>query len=124
MNKKQEFQFNLMKKGMASSSGLSALDRLVLESDFDEEQEELLYNMLDEFSKKPDFSFAELDRRVGELFGWSYHHVKGLLISLHEDDLYIEVVSQYLRSNFECMGNLSGEYTDIANDLKECGLFP
>lgn len=120
MNQKETFQFNLMKKGMISG-GLTSLECLILERDFDEEQEGLLYNMLDEFSEDPDFNYREFERRVNDLFGWSYQDVKGLMISLHEDNRWSEVVYQYLKSNLESMGNLSCEYNGIAREL---GLFP
>jgi len=120
MNNKETFQFNLMKQGMISG-GLTALDRLMLERDFDREQETFLYDMLDEFSGKPDFKYREFERRADELFGWNYQDVKGLMISLHEDNRWSEVVYQYLKSNLESMGNLSCEYNEIAREL---GLFP
>ncbi len=116
MNKKETFQFNLMKQGMISG-GLTSLERLILERDFDEEQENLLYDMLDEFSEKPNFHYGEFERRADELFGWSYQGVKGLIISLHDDSRWPEVVHQYLKSNLQSMGNLSVEYHRVANDL-------
>ncbi|VEJ21022.1 hypothetical protein [Neisseria animaloris] len=116
MNQKETFQFNLMKQGMISG-GLTALERLMLERDFDEEQEDLLYDMLDEFSERPNFTYGEFERRADELFGWSYQGVKGLIISLHDDSRWSEVVYQYLKSNRESMGQLSIEYHRVAEEL-------
>ena len=116
MNQKETFQFNLMKKGMISG-GLTSVERLILERDFDEEQENLLYDMLDEFSEKPNFHYGEFERWVDELFGWSYQGVKGLIISLHDDSRWPEVVHQYLKSNLESMSNLSVEYHRVAREL-------
>ena len=116
MNKKETFQFNLMKQGMISG-GLTSVECLILKYDFDEEQEYLLYDMLDEFSERPDFNYGELERRVKELFGWNYQDVKGLIISLHDESRWPEVVYQYLKSNLESMGNLSVEYHRVAKEL-------
>lgn len=116
MDDKTKFQFNLMKNGMISGS-LSSLDRLMLERDFDSTQEDLLYDILDEFSKQPDFSYGEFERRMNDAFRWSYQDVKGLIISLHDDSRWNEVVYQYLLSNYEVMGNLSIEYHGVARKL-------
>ena len=116
MDKKETFQFNLMKQGMISG-GLTSLERLILERDFDEEQENLLYDMLDEFSEKSNFHYGEFERRADELFGWNYQDVKVLIISLHDERRWSEVVHQYLKSNLQSIGNLSVEYHGVAKDL-------
>ena len=116
MNEKEIFQFNLMKQGMIEG-GLTSLDRLILERNFDSQQTKLLYDMLDEFSKKPDFKYGELERRVQGLFNWNYQDVKGLIISLHDESKWSEVVYQYLKSNLESMGDLSVEYHRVAKEL-------
>ena len=118
MDKKKEFQFNLMKQGMISG-GLSSLERLMLECDFDEAQENLLYDILDRFSQRSDFSYGELEREMEAAFGWSYQDVKGLIISLHDDGRWSEVVYQYLKSNYQAFdGRVSIEYEMIVKELK------
>ncbi|WP_373700068.1 hypothetical protein [Neisseria dentiae] len=118
MDEKKEFQFKLMKQGMISG-GLSSLERLMLERDFDEAQENLLYDILDRFSQMPDFSYGELEREMDAAFGWSYQGVKGLIISLHDDGRWSEVVYQYLKSNYQAFnGRVSIEYERIVKELK------
>ncbi|MDO4641087.1 MAG: hypothetical protein Q4A84_05215 [Neisseria sp.] len=80
MDEKEKFQFNLMKDIILSMTYNDSvqLDRFILEYDFNEEQQNLLLNILDEFANKENFTYSKFERCLREIFGWSYQIVLNL----------------------------------------------
>lgn len=118
MNETERFQFEILKR-FAITGSINSLDKWFLEIDFNHEKANQLFNILNEFSKKPDFSHGEFEQRMNQEFGWGYQAVKPLIKSLYEDGMYPEIVFQFLKDMHRVGGNgaFSIEYECIAKEL-------
>ena len=118
MNETERFQFEILKR-FAITGSINSLDKWFIEIDFDHKKANQLFSILNEFSKKLDFSHGEFEQRMEREFGWGYQAVKPLIVSLHEDAKYPEVVFQFLKDMHRVGGNgaFPIEYKWIAEEL-------
>lgn len=102
MNPKEQFQLNLIKKGMIS--GLTALEKWMLEYDFDSDMQASLFEILEQFENREEFSLGDFEGALSnsfsnEISNWNYQSAKGLISCLHQDGIYEHVVKQYRESS-------------------------
>ena len=118
MNETERFQFEILKR-FAITDSIKSLDKWFLEINFDHKKANQLFSILNEFSKKLDFSHGEFEQRMEREFGWGYQAVKPLIKSLYEDGMYPEIVSQFLKDMHRVGGNgaFPIEYKWIAEEL-------
>ena len=118
MNETERFQFEILKR-IAITGSIKSLDKWFLEINFDHKKANQLFSILNEFSKKLDFSHGEFEQRMEREFGWGYQAVKPLIKSLYEDGMYPEIVSQFLKDMHRVGGNgaFPIEYKWIAEEL-------
>jgi hypothetical protein len=121
MDAKETFQFEIMKQIILGMGG--ALEKLALKFDFSKVQFDKLITVLDYYQfDKPDFSYDEFDSRMEKELNLSYQDVKIVFLSLYEEELYIEVIRQYLKTNARTFDNVSLEYTTIFRELFPDGI--
>ncbi|WP_416190939.1 hypothetical protein [Neisseria sp. CCUG12390] len=117
MNEVEKFHFNIMKDFVVSGK-IGKLEKWFLELDFDYDREKKLFDILDEFYNKSEFTYCDFERKMENEFGCSYQHVKCLISSLYEDRRWTEVVQKFLEDMKKTVGNnFSVEYKWIAKEL-------
>lgn len=75
--------------------------------------------LLNEFESRSDeWSFGAFENRLSEIRkGASYHDAKTVIIEAHDAGLWPNTVNKYILTNYKVFGNVSGELTQILNDV-------
>lgn len=115
MNKKDRFHFEILKS--SALRGLNGFERIALSFDFDENQIDILCKIFNDFDRRKQFSYSELESELSDALKLHYQDVKGIINYLYDDNRYIEVITQFIKS-LEEHNMISVEYHSIADDIK------
>lgn len=77
--------------------------------------------LMDEFESRDDeWSFADFERRLGEVRrGASYHDAKTIINDAHDSGRWPRAVKRYLLTNYRAHGNVSSELVGAIRQVLE-----
>lgn len=82
-----------------------------------------VHEIMEHFSTmdNKDYGYSHVESEFSRVLNIGYQEIKPILIKLYKKNLYIDVIANYLKTNYNSFGNVSSEYSDVFNDLLEKG---
>lgn len=92
--------------------------KLALSFGWEENTRKEIFNIMDKYfyNKSQNYSYGDIENDFNSI-GINYQYLKLLFLMFYENRQYVPVIKQYLATNYEAYGNVSGEYVEIYNEL-------
>lgn len=78
-----------------------------------------IYSTMELFWQKDPttYGYADVDRAFRERCNLNYQDIKSIFLVLYRNGHYLDVLTNYLKTNAESFGNVSSEYHEMYEDL-------